>query len=226
MTLPAFKPPAVRLPYSKSAPARWRRFAEQIVSAAGVLDEETSELLTQAFATVPRDLFVLDRFQSRAHEDVSLPIEFAQNTSRPSVVARMFALIGLRRGMKVLEIGCGSGYASAVMTAAGANVFSVERLGFLAQHTRKLLDSLYLQNVIIHRGDGRRGWAEHAPYDAIIVSTPFENIDRELISQLVPTGGRMVAPVGDCKGQVLTLWETRNGDATRYPLESCNFSAV
>lgn len=201
----------------------WIRFARQVVDKAGVLDEDTAAVLVQAFAAVPRDMFVAGAFNLRAKEDISLPIGFGQTISKPSTVARMLGLIGFRCGMKILEIGCGSGYCSAVMAAAGAQVFAVEYVGLLAQQTRKRLDAMNYQNILIRRGDGRRGWQEHAPYDAIVVSAAFENIEPELVAQLVNPGGRMVAPVGNSRGQILTLWEAKGGGVAMYQLEPCNF---
>jgi protein-L-isoaspartate(D-aspartate) O-methyltransferase len=179
--------------------------------------------LIDAFAAVPRDRFVAEAFNLSAMDDNALPIGYGQTISKPSTVARMLALIGIRKGMTVLEIGCGSGYCSAVMAAAGARVFAVEYVGLLAQKTRRMLDSMNYQNIIIRRGDGRRGWAEHAPYDAIVVSAAFQNIEPELLKQLVSPGGRLVAPVGNSSGQILTLWEARNGGVHSYQLEPCSF---
>ncbi|MCO6430517.1 MAG: protein-L-isoaspartate O-methyltransferase [Deltaproteobacteria bacterium] len=201
----------------------WLRFAENIVEQAGVIDDETAATLVRAFASVPRDKFVASAFNLRAAEDIALPIGYGQTISKPSTVARMLGLIGLRPGMRVLEVGCGSGYCSAIMAAAGAQVFAVEYVGLLAQRTRKLLDSMNFQKILIRRGDGRRGWSEHAPYDAIVVSAAFTKIEPELVSQLVNPGGRMVAPVGDNKGQILTLWEAKGGGVPLYQLEPCNF---
>ena len=201
----------------------WLRFARQVVETAGVLDDETAEVLVQAFAAVPRDRFVAEAFNLRAHDDISLPIGFGQTISKPSTVARMLALIGLKPGMKVLEVGCGSGYCSAVMAAAGAQVYAIEYIGLLAQETRRRLDALDYQNLLIRRGDGRRGWAEHAPYDAIVLSASFEKVEPELVAQLKNPGGRMVAPIGNTRGQILTLWEAKGGGVAMYQLEPCNF---
>lgn len=201
----------------------WTRFAEQIVERAGVLDDDTAAVLVEAFASVPRDQFVAEAFNLRATEDISLPIGFGQTISKPSTVARMLGVIGIRPGMKVLEVGCGSGYCSAVMAAAGARVFAIEYVGLLAQQTRRRLDAMNFQNVLIRRGDGRRGWAEHAPYDAIVLSAAFETVEPELVRQLINPGGRMVAPVGNTRGQILTLWEAKGGGVTMYQLEPCNF---
>ena len=194
-----------------------------MIQKIGVLDDATADTLTHAFASVPRDKFVAEAFNLRAAEDTALPIGYGQTISKPSTVARMLALVGIRSGMRVLEIGCGSGYCSAVMAAAGAQVYAVEYVGLLAQKTRKLLDEMNFQNILIRRGDGRRGWQEHAPYDAIVVSTAFETVEPELVSQLVNPGGRMVAPIGNKNGQILTLWEAKGGGVTLYQLEPCNF---
>lgn len=211
------------MPQRKELTRGWLRFAREIVGAAGVLDEETAEILVKAFASVPRSQFVAEAFNMRATQDISLPIGYGQTISKPSTVARMLAVVGIRPGMRVLEVGCGCGYASAIMAACGAQVFAVEVLGLLAQQTRRLLDHLNYQNILIRRGDGRRGWAEHAPYDAIVVSAAFENIEPELVAQLRNPGGRMVAPVGDSRGQILSLWEAKGGGVTLYQLEPCNF---
>lgn len=213
------------LPFRARRPVMpaWQRFAEQIVEKAGVLDDETAELLVYAFSSVPRDKFVSEAFNIRASEDNALPIGYGQTISKPSTVARMLALVGIRPGIKVLEIGCGSGYCSAVMAAAGAQVFAVEYVGLLAQETRRRLDKLNFQNLLVRRGDGRRGWLEHAPYNAIVVSAAFDTIEPELVAQLVNPGGRMVAPVGSGEGQILTLWEAKGGGVTMYQLEPCSF---
>lgn len=210
-------------PQRKALSQGWKRFAENVVEKAGVLDEEVAETLVHAFASVPRDQFIDGGLSLRATDDIALPIGYGQTISKPSTVARMLGLIGLRRGMRVLEVGCGSGYCSAVMAAAGAQVYAVEYVGLLAQRTRKLLDRMYFQNILVRRGDGRRGWAEHAPYDAIVVSAAFESVEPELVSQLVNPGGRMVAPIGNNRGQILTLWEAKGGGVTLYQLEPCNF---
>lgn len=210
-------------PQRKALSQGWIRFAENVVEQAGILDEEVAETLVKAFASVPRDQFLESGLSLRATDDVALPIGFGQTISKPSTVARMLGLIGLRRGMRVLEVGCGSGYCSAVMAAAGAQVYAVEYVGLLAQRTRKLLDRMYFQNILVRRGDGRRGWAEHAPYDAIVVSAAFEEMEPELISQLVSPGGRMVAPLGNNLGQILSLWEAKAGGVTLYQLEPCHF---
>ncbi len=207
----------------KSISPGWLRFAETMVERAGILEDDTADILINAFAAVPRNRFVEPAFNMRATEDTALPIGFGQTISKVTTVARMLGLIGISPGMKILEIGCGSGYCSAVMAAAGATVFAVEYIGPLAQRTRRLLDSLDFQNILVRIGDGKRGWAEHAPYDAIVVSAAFEGIENELIKQLRTPGGRLVVPVGDTSSQQLTLWETRRDGVVKTQLEPCNF---
>lgn len=201
----------------------WRNFAERIVEKAGIMDEGMFISLVDAFAAVPRDQFVIEGFEALAAEDEALPIGYGQTISRPSTVARMLDLLGVQKGMRVLEVGCGSGYASAVMAAIGANVFAIESVGLLAQRTRAKLDGLNFQNIIVRRGDGRKGWSEHASYDAILVSTAFEKIDSELLEQLESPGGRLVAPIGDKSQQTLYLWEAKSGGYNKYQLEPCKF---
>ena len=199
-------------------------FAEEVVARAGVLDEATAEVLIKAFASVPREQFLDPRLSERAYHDAILPIGFGEYISKPSMLARMAALLGIKKGHRVLEIGAGSGYSGAALSATGARVFSVELVGLLAQRTRHKLDDLNYGNVIIRRGEGKKGWAEHAPYDAILVSTPFESIEPELLDQLIRPGGRLVAPIGDEFSQTLTLWEARADGVKRYPLEACDFN--
>lgn len=205
----------------KTYSAEQLRYAEEVVNAAGILDDSTADILVQAFAKVPRENFLDSALAQRIYEDVSLPIACGQTTSRPSTIARMLGLVGIRSGMRVLEIGCGSGYGSAIMAAAGAYVFAVEYIGPLGQQTRRRLDSFGFQNVIVRNGDGRKGWAEHAPYDAIIMSAPFDKVEPELISQLA-NGGRMVAPIGNSRSQIMTLWEVKDNTTRMYQLEPCS----
>jgi protein-L-isoaspartate(D-aspartate) O-methyltransferase len=200
--------------------------AEMFVSAAGIIDDAQSDRLIQAFSAVPRDRFVEESYSLRAAEDVALPIGFNRLSPKPSVQARMFGLIGLSRGMRVLEVGAGSGYGAAVMTAAGVQVYAIESVGLLAQRTRKLLDALHFESVLIRRGDIQRGWLDHAPFDAIVVSEVVPAVSKELLEQLVKPGGRLVAAVGDTESQTLTLFQAKGVSAATYTLEKCNLFAT
>jgi len=218
----------------KALSPTWLRFAQQVVDSAGVLDDATAETIVRAFAAIHRDKFLDEGYRGRATEDVALPTGFGQPSTKPSTVARMLALIGLHKGMRVLEVGCGSGYTAAVIAAAGAQVYALESVGLLAQQTRRLLDSLSYSNILVRRGDGERGWQEYAPFDAIVVSNPIERMEPELLAQLAPNGGRMVAPVGkaaslessNSNGQILSLWEAKEGSVAMYQLEPCSFVEV
>jgi protein-L-isoaspartate(D-aspartate) O-methyltransferase len=149
----------------------------------------------------------------RAYDDVALPIGSRQTISQPYVQARYLELVGLTGQEKVLEIGTGSGYQTALLALLASMVFSVERVPGLAQSARTALASAGIRNVTVLVGDGTLGWRPFAPYDAILVSAASPEVPAPLVDQLAP-GGRMVIPLGDRTSQVLTLVE-RHGDDVR-----------
>ena len=176
------------------------RFAFGVVSKLVGLDRTCAASLIDAFAAVPRELFVDPAFVTRAYEDEALPIGFGQTISKPSTVALMLAHLDLRPGERVLEVGTGSGYAAAIVTALGATLFGVERVSALARGARRRLDSLGMQGALLRCGDGLRGWSEFAPFDAVLVSAALPKIPEELYAQLSP-GGRLIVPLrGDNDG--------------------------
>lgn len=195
------------------------KYAGDVLARAAVLDDEVEETLFKAFSTVPRHLFVDERYMHEAYLDSALPLEFGQLLSRPSVVARMMSLIAPKKGQRIFEVGSGSGYTAALLATTGAQVYGMEEQGFLAQKTRKKLDALHFQNILIGHGDGMKGWKEHAPFDAICVWTPITKIEADLFMQLVSPGGKLVAAVGDDNSQVLHLWEAREGGIKMTKLE-------
>jgi protein-L-isoaspartate(D-aspartate) O-methyltransferase len=144
---------------------------------------------------------------------VALPIGSGQTISQPYVQARYLELIGLTGQEKVLEIGTGSGYQTALLALVASMVFSVERVAGLAQSARIALTSAGIRNVTVLVGDGTLGWRPFAPYDAILVSAASPEVPTPLVEQLAP-GGRMVIPLGDRSAQTLTLVE-RLGDGVR-----------
>ena len=165
---------------------------------AGIQDEN----VLNAIRTVPRHLFVDEALATRAYEDTALPIGHSQTISQPGVVARMTeALLQDAVPKKVLEIGTGSGYQAAILAALGLEVYTVERIGDLLRQARKRLRQLGM-NVRSKHDDGRIGWPEHAPYDAIIVTAAGPALVNALIDQLA-VGGRLVAPVGGASSQSL-----------------------
>jgi len=169
-----------------------------------------NENVLNAVRTVPRHLFVDEALAMRAYEDTALPIGHSQTISQPWVVARMTEVL-LQEGAprKVLEIGTGSGYQAAILAALGLEVYTVERIGDLLRQARKRLRQLGY-NVRSKHDDGRAGWAEHAPYDAIIVTAAAPALVAALIDQLA-VGGRLVAPVGGASTQSLVQL-TRRAD--------------
>ena len=145
---------------------------------------------------LPRHLFVEEALASRAYEDTALPIGLSQTISQPWVVARMTeALLEHKVPEKVLEIGTGSGYQAAVLAALIRNVFTVERIEELLRNARRRFRKLGIDNIRSRHDDGRLGWPEHAPYDAIILTAAGEVVDNALFAQLA-ADGVLVAPVG------------------------------
>lgn len=181
---------------------------EQLISR-GIKDKRVLD----AMGKVPRQIFIEEALRSRAYGDYPLPIGEKQTISQPYMVALMTEALELRGNEKVLEIGTGSGYQSAVLAELCDKVYSVERIKSLAIKAREHLDSLKYMNVAIKIFDGTYGWIEHAPYDAIIVTAGAPEIPQSLIDQLV-INGRMVIPVGDEFSQVLVKVE-KNKDGIR-----------
>jgi len=164
---------------------------ERNIVARGVRDE----LVLEAMRKVPRELFLPNSLREFAYEDSPLPIGGEQTISQPYIVAFMTEALMLRGGEKVLEIGAGSGYAAAVLSEIAADVYTVERLGRLADKAAATLADLGYDNVCVLHGDGTRGWPEHAPYDAIVVAAGAPQVPKSLTQQL-KVGGRLVIPVG------------------------------
>ena len=174
---------------------------------AGIQDEATLD----AMRTVPRHLFIDEALASRAYEDTALPIGHGQTISQPWVVARMTEALLQVAPKTVLEVGTGSGYQAAVLGAIGVEVFTVERIGDLLRQARKRFRSLGM-NIRTKHDDGRVGWAEHGPFDAIIVTAAAPALVDALVEQLAP-GGRLVAPVGGPGAQSLIQLD-RAGDGS------------
>ena len=167
----------------------------------------------RAVRMVPRHLFVPESVRHRAYEDAALPIGSSQTISQPWVQARYLELLSLAGRERVLEIGTGSGYQTALLALLCDAVFSVERIAGLAQRARETLADAGIRNVTVLVGDGTLGWRPFAPYDAILVAAASPEIPGPLVEQLAP-GGRMVIPLGDRANQTLTLVR-REGDRLR-----------
>jgi protein-L-isoaspartate(D-aspartate) O-methyltransferase len=177
--------------------ARTRMVEEQLV-ARGIDDPR----VLAAMSRVERHLFVDEALQVRAYDDKPLPIGARQTISQPFMVGLMTQALALRGDERVLEIGTGCGYQTAVLAELTANVFSIERISALATAARQRLDRLGYFNVAIRVGDGTLGWSDEAPFDAILVTAGTPQVPRPLIGQL-PDGGRVVFPIGEEELQTL-----------------------
>jgi protein-L-isoaspartate(D-aspartate) O-methyltransferase len=164
----------------------------------------------RAVSQVPRHLFVPDSVRHRAYEDSALPIGGGQTISQPWVQARYLEALQLTGRERVLEVGTGSGYQTALLAMVADTVFSVERLQPLAASARTALEAAGLRNVTVLVGDGTLGWRPFGPYDAILVSAASPQVPEPLLEQLAP-GGRLVIPIGARETQVLHLLR-REGD--------------
>jgi protein-L-isoaspartate(D-aspartate) O-methyltransferase len=185
--------------------ARRRMVSEQI-EARGVRDPRVLD----AMRRVPRHLFVPPGLRARAHEDNPLPIGEGQTISQPYIVAFMSEAARVRPGDRVLEVGTGSGYQAAVLSALGARVFSIEILPSLAELGRRNLEAAGFADVSVRTGDGYRGWPEEAPFDAIVVTAAPDEIPQPLLEQLKP-GGRLVIPIGTGNQELIRVTRTESG---------------
>ena len=176
--------------------------------AGGIRNEAVLEVIR----STPRHLFVDEALASRAYEDTALPIGHNQTISQPYIVAAMTDLIVSTSPQKVLEIGTGSGYQTAVLAALVPKIYTVERIEPLARQARQRFRRLGLRNVRASYSDGTEGLSDFAPYDAIITTAAAEVIPQALLVQLSPSGGRLVIPVGGRARQSLML-VTRRGDS-------------
>lgn len=198
---------------------RTRERLIQRLRANGIADE----IVLGAIRAVPRHLLVDEALASRAYEDTALPIGYGQTISQPYIVARMTAALRSGRELrKVLEIGTGSGYQTAVLARLAKDLYSVERLEPLLRTTRVRLLRMGLQNVRFKLGDGARGWPEHAPYDGIIVTAAPPTLPSDLVEQLA-VGARLVIPIGTGNAQRLQVIERTQTSYISEELERVSF---
>jgi len=181
----------------------------------------TDERLLQAIADVPRERFVDEAFEHKAWDNMALPIGSGQTISQPYMVARMTALLELNPHSRVLEIGTGSGYQTAILAHLVDHVCSVERIKGLQWQAKRRLKQLDLHNISTRHGDGWLGWPARGPFDAIIVTAAPPEIPTALIAQL-SEGGRMVLPVGE-DHQVLKRLRRHKGELTEEIIEPVRF---
>ncbi|PTQ87044.1 protein-L-isoaspartate(D-aspartate) O-methyltransferase [Nitrosomonas ureae] len=180
------------------------------------------EVVLSAMSTIPRHIFVEEALASRAYEDVALPINYGQTISSPWIVARMSELLRVNTNLeKVLEIGTGCGYQTAVLAKIAQKVYSVERIGSLLTRTRIRLQELQIRNIYLKHADGLLGLAEAGPFDGIIMTAVTTHVPISLLEQIV-VGGRMIFPKGTQK-QNLCVIERNPQGYNETVLEEVNF---
>ncbi|QHP81622.1 protein-L-isoaspartate(D-aspartate) O-methyltransferase [Pectobacterium odoriferum] len=183
----------------------------------GIQDER----LLKAIEAVPRERFVDEAFEHKAYENTALPIGSGQTISQPYIVAKMTELLSLTPVSRVLEIGTGSGYQTAILAHLVRHVWSVERIKGLQWQAKRRLKQLDLHNVSTRHGDGWQGWASRGPFDAIIVTAAPPEIPRALMEQL-DEGGVMVLPVGE-QSQYLQVVQRHAGEFIIQTVEAVRF---
>ena len=188
------------------------RMVEEQIRARGVSDEA---VLT-AMAQTPRHEFVLPEYLAQAYEDHPLPIGYGQTISQPYIVALMTELIALEPGERVLEIGAGSGYQAAILAAITDQVYTIEIIPELAERAQQTFARLGYDQIMAAQADGYWGWAEYAPFEAIIVTAAPDHVPQPLVNQLAD-GGKMVIPIGPPGGyQSLWVLERQGDEIKRY----------
>jgi len=202
--------------FDKYTERRWDMVENQIISR-GIKNAKVIE----AMLKVKRHLFVPDEYIDSAYADKPIPIESGQTVSQPYMVALMTELLIPLPGKKILEIGAGSGYQTAVLAEIGCDIYTIEIIEDIAIKTHKRLNSLGYSNIEFKIGDGYRGWEENAPFEGIIVTAAPPQIPEKLIEQL-SIGGKLVLPVGDTNQELLLIEKTNEG-ITKKRITSVRF---
>ena len=184
----------------------YRRKLIEVIRSRGIEDLE----LLQLFDRVPRHIFLPEAMEPRAYEDAPIPIGYGQTASQPSLQAHYLQVLRPQPDEKVLEIGTGCGFLTALLCLMADRVYSVERVRELSQRARRALDDFGVKNAALMVGDGTIGWKKYAPFDVIVVSAASPSVPQALVDQLAE-GGRMLIPVGGRDTQELVLVR-REGD--------------
>ncbi|MCM8786227.1 MAG: protein-L-isoaspartate(D-aspartate) O-methyltransferase [Candidatus Omnitrophica bacterium] len=195
-----------------------REMVESQIIRRGITDKK----VIAAFLKVPREEFVPENLKESAYDDTPLPIGEGQTISQPYIVALMTESLKLKENERVLEVGTGSGYQSAILAEIGCEVYSIEKIASLAKKAEKTLKKLGY-NVKIKIGDGTLGWEEFSPYDKIIVTAASPKIPKTLLSQLSKNEGKLIIPIGDRFSQDLILFIKRNEKIEKINLGGCQF---
>ena len=187
------------------------------IESRGVKDKH----VLKAMRKVPRHIFVEEALWERAYDDHPLPIGQGQTISQPYMVGSMTEALELNGKGKVLEIGTGSGYQTAILAEIAEQVFTIERIEELLKKARRTLDRLGYTNVVFRVGDGTIGWQDQAPFNAILVTAGAPDVPKHLFEQLAE-GGRMAVPIGDVHGQTLVVIKKKDGK----PVKTTHFGCV
>ena len=178
--------------------------------------------ILEAMNRIPRHLFVHETFQHKAYGDFPLPIGENQTISQPYIVAAMTEVLNLKKTDRVLEIGTGSGYQTALLAELAGQVFTIERIRSLGLKAQSLLERLNYINIVFKVFDGTYGWPDQAPFDAILITASTQEIPKMLVDQLGEKG-RLVVPVGGLDKQSLTVLTKKNGRITSQEIGYCKF---
>ena len=195
-----------------------RKMVEEQILGRGIKDLSVMEVLSR----VPRHLFVNSSLQHRAYGDCPLPIGENQTISQPYIVALMTQVLDLKGEERVLEIGTGSGYQTAILAELAAQIFTIERIKPLVKKTKELLEGLKYKNIVFKTFDGTYGWRDQSPFDAILISAATPSIPKSLIEQLADKG-RLVAPVGERESQDLIVLNKNGNRVIERKIGSCKF---
>jgi protein-L-isoaspartate(D-aspartate) O-methyltransferase len=200
---------------------RWERQRRELIETLRERGIEDLAVL-RAFDTVSRHLFLPEAVQHRAYEDAPLPIGFGQTASQPSLQAMYLQILQLQPNERVLEVGTGSGFQTALIAQLAGHVYSIERIRELSVRARATLDAMRVTNAALLVGDGTVGWSRYAPYDAILVAAGAPSVPAALADQLV-AGGRMLIPLGDLAEQQLTLVRKTGEGMETERVAACTF---
>ena len=195
-----------------------RKMVEEQLVERGIKDLGVLE----AMSRVPRHLFAQESLRHRAYGDYPLPIGENQTLSQPYIVAAMTVALSLKGEERVLEIGTGSGYQTAVVAELARQVFTIERLNNLSRKAQEILEGLNYMSIVFKMFDGTYGWPDQAPFDAILVTASAKEIPESLVKQL-GEGGRLVAPTGDEHEQKLVVLTKNGSRGNRRELGACKF---
>ena len=195
-----------------------RTMIERQLRSRGIIDDRVLDVM----AELPRDKFIDQIYRHEAYEDRPVPIGCGQTISQPYVVALMSQELDVHSDHRVLEVGAGSGYQTAILARLAGEVFTIERIGELASQAGVVLEELGIGNVMLRTGDGTLGWPEESPFDRILCGAAGPDVPEAWIGQLAD-GGRIVMPVGGADTQVLVVVEKKAGEITRRDICGVRF---